>query len=114
MTINYEISRINKIDEIETGDVVYVSLKEDGEGIWRMEDISKIRPQSEDFIKGKVINNRIEYGIEQYFFERNAKIPTTNITVEISIASSGRAKIIQLLYDGKPVEIEYEEFDIRS
>jgi len=119
MTINYEISNIKKINGIKARDIVYVSLKEDSEGVWRMDKISRVKPKIGDFIKGIVIRDnrnslRIEYGIEQYFFERNAKVPTTNITVEVSIADSGRAKIIQLLQNGKPMKIEYEKFNIRA
>ena len=56
----------------------------------------------------------MEYGIEQFFFERHAELPTRNITVEVSVANSGRAKLSQMLYNGEPIEIEYEEFDIKS
>lgn len=119
MTINYGISRINNVSGFEEKDIIYVSLKEDEQGIWRLRDVTKLIPKKGDFIKGKVTNVydnniRIEYGIEQFFFERNAELPTTNITVEINIANSGRAKIVQLLHNGKPIEIKYEKFDIKS
>lgn len=118
ITINYEISRINDVKDFEEKDAIFVSLKEDEQGIWRYESASKSKPSRGDFIKGKVTNVyrdgiRVEYGIEQFFFERHAKLPTTNITVEVSVASSGRAKIIQLLHNGEPIKIEYEEFDIQ-
>ncbi len=123
MTINYEISGISDADAnvkgFEAGDSIYISLEKDEVGIWRAKSASGEKPQKGDFIKGKVTrasetNVRVEYGIEQFFFERHAKVPTENITVEVSVASSGRAKLVQLLQNGKPIEIEYEKFDIRS
>lgn len=119
MTINYEISRLSNVEGFEVDNTIYVSLKEDDEGIWRKESVSKTKPQRGDFIRGKVINVygntvRIEYGIEQFFFERHAQLPTGNITVEVSVASSGRAMLSQMLHNGEPIEIEYEEFDIKS
>jgi len=119
MEINYEISRISDVEGFREGDSVYVLLKEDEQGIWRKESVSKSKPDKGDFIKGKVTsvyenNIIVEYGIEQFFFERNAKIPTRNITVEVRVANSGRAKLVQLLHNGKPIKIEYEEFDIKS
>lgn len=119
MSINYEISRINETGGFKEGNTVYVSLKEDEQGIWRKESVSKSRPDRGDFIKGKVISVyensvRVEYGIEQFFFERDAKLPTRNITVEAIVANSGRAKLVQLLYNGEPMKIEYGEFDIKS
>jgi len=114
MTINYEISSLDGGNFAE-GDSVYVLLKEDNQGIWRKESLSSSKPGTGDFIKGKVNpHSRISFGIEQYYFERNANLPTTNITVEVAVASSGRAKIVQLLTNGKPVEIEYKKFDIKG
>lgn len=119
MTINYEISGISDADGFEEGDSVYVSLKEDEQGIWRKESVSGSKPDRGDFIKGEVIgvsgdSIRVEYGIEQFFFERDAELPTQNITVEAIVAASGRARLVQLLHNGEPIKIEYEDFDIRS
>jgi len=118
IVINYEISQLDNAPGYKAGDSIYVLLKEDDKGIWRQAGVSSTKPTEGDFIKGKVKsvgdnNLRIEYGIEQYFFERNADLPTRNITIEVAIAKSGRPKIVQLLYKGKPVEIKYKEFDIK-
>jgi len=119
MAINYEISSISDVEGTTEGDSVFISLKEDKQGIWRKESVSKSKPDKGDFIKGEVTsvygnNIRVEYGIEQFFFERNADLPTRNITVEAIVANSGRAKLVQLLHNGEPIKIEYEKFDIRS
>jgi len=119
MTINYDISRIDDVSGFNQGDTVYVSLASDSQGIFRKESVSNSKPTSGEFIKGKVTSvygntMRVEYGIERYYFERNANLPTTNITVDIVLTDSGRAKIIQLLHNGEPVNIDYEEFDVKS
>ena len=51
----------------------------------------------------------IQYGIEQYFFERNAHIDTRNMTVEIKIDASGNARIAKLLSNGLPANITYSD-----
>ena len=120
MQIGYEIARIRETSGFEEGDTIYVSLEKDNQNIWRYNKTSSSKPRTGTFIKGVVTNSHnggdiiITYGIEQFYFERNAKVPTNNITVEIAIANSGRAKLIQLLQHGKPVEIEYSDLDIAS
>jgi len=119
MDIGYEISRLTDVGEFNVGDTIYVLLEKDQKGIWRYNGTSKIKPSNKDFIKGKVesiYGNSmwVLYGIEQFFFEKNAEVPTQNITVEISVSNSGRAKLIQLLQNGKPIEIEYSEFSLRG
>lgn len=119
MSIRYEISSIDNVIGFKAGDSVYVIVKEDGQGIWRFKSATKTKPGNGDFIKGEVTSAygnfiRVNYGVEQFFFERGAKVPTSNITVEVAVANSGRAKLVQLLQNGKPVDIEYPEIDITS
>lgn len=119
MTIRYDISTIDNIDGFRIGEDVFVSLTKDSHGIWRMDSFSRLKPNDKDFIKGKVVSvygnsARIEYGIEQFFFERNANLPTINITAKVAVSSSGRAKLVQLLQNGVPIKIEYKKFDITS
>lgn len=119
ITISYEISQINNTKSFETGDSIYISLKEDEKGVWRLKDTSRSKPEIGDFIKGKVTYSSedrvsVEYGIEQYFFERNTNLPRSNLTVEVAVSNSGRAKMIRLLHNGQPFEIEYKKFDIRD
>jgi uncharacterized membrane-anchored protein len=49
----------------------------------------------------------VEYGIEQYFFERNARIDSRVNSVEVKVDRFGRARIIKLLSNGKPVNMTY-------
>ena len=50
---------------------------------------------------------RVEYGIEQYFFERNAQFETRDLQIKVKLGDSGQARITQLLRNGKPIEITY-------
>jgi len=119
ISINYEISSIPSIAGAENGDNIYVLLKEDKGNISRYESASFDVPEKQNFIKGVVKDNngeqmRVEYGIEQYFFERNAYLPITDLTVEVKIGKSGQARIVQLLHLGKPVKIEYSNATLTS
>lgn len=118
MTINYEINNIPSIEGAKEGDSVYVLLEKDEQDIWRSTGASFSKP--EDLaIKGTVKSTysgsmRVSYGIEQFFFEMGADVPTNNITVEVKIDAFGKSRIIQLLKDGKPIEISYKPISITS
>lgn len=117
--INYDISNIPTVQNAKENYYIYVTLKEDENGVWRYQEASLTIPQDQTFIRGKITsiyNNqmRVEYGVEQYFFERNAQLPTTNLTIEAKMDSSGQARISKLLHNGKPVEIEYKNVSITS
>ena len=114
LSINYEIGTIPVIEGALVGDNAYVVLKEDDSGIWRYKDALLVEPDKGIFIRGNIKNiggksMRIEYGIEQYFFERGAEISGRNLTVEIKLSDNGGARIVRLLEDGKPVEIKYRD-----
>lgn len=116
LTIRYDISQVPTIKGAFVGDQVYVTLKEDSSHIWRYEKVSLVKPEG-DFIKGEITSiygesMQIKYGIEQYFFERNAHIETRNMTIKVKIGVSGQARIVELMKDNKPLIIEYENFSI--
>lgn len=122
ISISYEINRISNttgISESNVGDYVYAVLEKDSSGISRPKKAVLEKPAEGDFIRGKIIDvygstARVEYGIEQFFFERGAEFSMRNITVEVKISSSGQARISKLLQDGKPLEIKYREVGIAS
>lgn len=118
ITINYEISALPRIEGAKQGNSVYVTLKKDKENIWRLEKASLEKPAEGDFIRGKIRSTeggiRIEYGIEQYFFERNAQFPTNNLTVEIKVSAEGQARIVRLLQEGKPLKMTYQNVSLTS
>lgn len=113
ITLNYEVSSLPSVEGAREGNTVYVLLKEDKQGIWRYQNASLSRPDKGIVIAGRVRSlygntMTLEYGIEQYFFERHAQLPTQNLTVEVKVSSNGNARITQLLHNGKPAEILYE------
>jgi uncharacterized membrane-anchored protein len=119
MTINYEISRVPVLLGVQEGDMIYVSLDKDVNGTWRYEDVSLIKPSKGVAIKGTVTSiyggiMRIEYGIEQFFFEQDANVPTRGITVKVKVDSSGNSRVVELLQDNKPANITYEQKTFRS
>jgi uncharacterized membrane-anchored protein len=119
ININYDISNIPAIENAKDGNEVYVVITEDKDNLWKYQEALLTIPQDQTFIRGKIKSiygdqMRIEYGIEQYFFERNAQLPISNLTVEIKISNFGQARISKLLHNGKPAEIEYKNVSITS
>ncbi len=118
IVINYEISTLPAIADVKEEQTVFVPLTPNEKGIWEAEEASLSKP-SGVFIRGnsKYVSGSemtVEYGIEQFFFERNADLPTENITVEAKISSSGQARIVQLLHKGNPLKIEYKKPSLTS
>ena len=113
--IRYEINSIPMLADATVGEAVYVSLLKDEQGVSRYTSSSLTKPSSGDFIRGSVThvpssgNMSVEYGIEQYFFERGASIATRGMNVKAKLADSGRAAIVELLDENlKTLEIIYE------
>ncbi|MSS75208.1 hypothetical protein EXS73_03305 [Candidatus Pacearchaeota archaeon] len=116
--IRYEIGTLEK-ENVSIGNILYVSLKDDAEGIARLTKVSTEKPKSGLFIKGtveRVSGNQatLQYGIEQYFFERGAQFSTQNVQVKVKIDSSGQARIKELVRDGKPIEMSYRNISYKS
>ena len=115
IVIRYEIDSIPSIEGAEIGDNVYVSLMEDSNGTARYKTASLNKPSKDDlFIKGQIkyiyeSSMQVEYGIEQYFFERGARFETRGMEVKVKLSGNGGARIVELLQDGKPVNITYED-----
>jgi uncharacterized membrane-anchored protein len=119
IVINYEISQIPAIAEAKEGDSVYVSLKEDETNVWRYDFGSLTKPAEGTFIKGRIrwvsdSSMSVEYGVEQFFFESKASFPTTNMTVELKVSASGQARISNLLHNGQPIEMTYQNLSLTS
>jgi len=117
--INYEINNIPAFQEAKQGGSVYVVLREDENKIWRYQSASLSKPQESIFIKGTVKsvysdNMGVEYGIEQFFFERSADFPQRDLTVEAKISSLGQARIVNILHNGGPINITYKKVSLTS
>lgn len=112
MIINYDVGNLPAAEGISVGDTIYTELLVDETGVGSAGKVSKERPPEGLFLRGKVISLvgdtlRIEYGIEQFFFERGAEVPTQDITVRVKVASDGASRIVELLQKGEPVKIKY-------
>ncbi len=120
IVIRYEIASIPSIEGGEVGDNVYVSLMKDTNGTSRYKTASLDKPSKDDlFIRGQIKsiygnNMQVEYGIEQYFFERGARFETRGMEVKVKLSSNGGARIIGLLQDGEPVKITYRNRTLTS
>jgi uncharacterized membrane-anchored protein len=116
MSIRYDISTISNsgLSQEDAGKTIYIILSKNN-SIWEYSGFSFEKPLNGDFIKGKISrvsgnNAQIEYGIEQYFFERNARIDARNMRVEVKASSSGQSRISKLLDEyNKEIIIDYSD-----
>ena len=117
LTINYEISRVSLSENFKDGDTVYVSLKEGGDKAWHADKVFSNKPENEIFIRGTAKKSlrglAVEYGIEQYFFERDAYVPRMD-SVKVKLDSSGQARIVELLMNGTSLNITYKKPGLTS
>ena len=120
ITIRYDINSIPLLEGAKVGDDVYVILQDDSEGISRYVESSFDKPSRDKlFIRGKVISvdgdtMGVEYGIEQYFFERGATFESGVSEVEVKLSDSGSSRINRLLSNGQPVKIIYRNKTLGS
>lgn len=119
ITIRYNISSVLVPTEAQVGETIYVSLAKGTDGVWSYIGASLQLPREGTFIKGKIKQvygreAQVEYGIEQYFFERNAQFETRGIQVEAKVSPDGQARITRLLQDGEPLKITYQNKSLLS
>tara|TARA_Y100000310_G_C20677743_1_gene814076 strand:- start:2044 stop:2568 length:525 start_codon:yes stop_codon:yes gene_type:complete len=122
IVISYEISRVSDIEGISednVGDYIYITLEKDEQGISRIKYASLQGSIDEDFIRGRIKSVSrdialVEYGIEQFFFERGGSFSMRGITVEVRISKSGQARISKLLQNGEPLDIKYKDVGFAS
>ena len=117
LIINYEISGADLSAEAKEGDTVYVLLKESDDKIWHADKVLLNKPNNGVFIRGTAKQSwrglGVEYGIEQYFFERDAHIPRMD-SVKVKIDGSGQARIVELLMNGTALNITYKKPSLTS
>jgi uncharacterized membrane-anchored protein len=118
--LNYKISRIprelvaDEKDENLWGKKIYVFLEPRGK-FHQIQAASRTKPgkqQRELFLKGTLgwegtVDGQemvhVDYGIERYFVpEGKGIVPDGELTVKISRLEDGRARVKELLIDGKP------------
>ena len=103
MTLGYEISRPLGVEDLADGAVVYVSLAESDDGIWRATGISDENP-GVIAIRGRCQRRRLVFGIESYYFaeaEREgiqAQVDEhmADALAEVKVDSHGGASLIGL------------------
>lgn len=111
--LNYDISRLNTSDlqEIKSprnGEIVYVSLKPDDQGLYTFSEASIEKPESGMFIRGRVNRSRwwggsgrvpIKYGIEAWFAPKKKALELERTfrryggVATIMVASNGKATL---------------------
>lgn len=113
VTIGYDISSIDitKYGYIQ-GDFdydqsIYVLLTPDAQGVYRLYNISPVKPETGIFLKGKVISPynsiiRVEYGIESYFVEKNTAYlienrMRDNLLIKIVVDKNGKGIIKEFI-----------------
>ncbi len=112
--LNYDISTIRDKTLPEkdprNGEVVYVKLKPEANGLWTLDSISLKRPEKGSFIRGR-INRRsrsdsltytVRYGIEAYFAPKEKALTLEKGLRDggvaiVMIARNGRAALKEII-----------------
>jgi len=119
LTLRYEIGTIPEQYNFTEGTTVYALLEKGADGIHHPVSYSEQMPQisaGQIAIRGTSHVSWIEYGIESYFIERGAvlKEQMTDVTAYVKILPDGRASVVELRKDHKPVEFEYRNVTFTS
>jgi len=119
MVIRYEINSIPLLENAKPGNNIYVLLEEDETGVFRYKSSSFEKPEG-IFIKGEVKSVRdetmsVEYGIEQYFFERGKRFDTRINNIEVKLSGGGRSTIYKVLDENlEPVKTTSRNITLTS
>jgi len=105
--LNYEISRLpdgalSDVESVRVGEIVYVSLQPEGNGLHGFANVSLDEPAGGVFLRGRIVNNhapyRVRYGIEAFFapkdralqLERNLRVGGVAV---LMVEGSGRVAL---------------------
>ncbi len=106
--LDYEIGRVKWCKEgLRKGEVVYVHLQADTDGIMRAQGLSLERPDEGAFIRGRVTRVEqdcrevhVRYGVEAYFLPRDKalvledELRREEAVATVMIAANGKAALI--------------------
>ena len=110
--LNYQISTVKRCDKkpdrrLRRGEVVYVHLQPDTQGIMRAHDFSVEQPAVGAFIRGRVIRMEVDcpevevrYGIEAYFLPREKalaleeELRREKAVASVMVAANGKAALL--------------------
>mgnify|MGYP001307686700 CR=1 FL=1 len=107
VVLDYEIAELPENRRgAARGTIVYVSLRESSNGLWRASRYSNTKPDSDQvFIKGTTNERkRLEFGIDTFFIpEGTGHIieGARDVKVLVAVNSSGSAVIEDLIVDGQ-------------
>jgi uncharacterized membrane-anchored protein len=101
--LRYEISNIkaediNKLKTPRHGEIIYIKLKAEADGLYAYDGVSLNRPQNAVLIRGRVQTNRgmsrsgnyqVKYGIEAYFAPKEKAM-----ALERKLRNKGLAKVM--------------------
>jgi uncharacterized membrane-anchored protein len=129
VALSYAISRLrnNTVagdDVFALQDAIYVTLTQDGSGVWAASAISHAQPTNGPFLKGIVFEvtdesgtcdgadkcqtYAITYNLEKFFVPEGtgraleALRNDQHVSVDVAVAADGRAALKRLLVDGEP------------
>lgn len=114
--LNYEITQINSMDvnrlkSSRNGEVVYIKLKKDEDGIYFYDGVSLEQPADGLFIRGRIKNRfhstnnatyRVKYGIEAFFAPKEKALALekdlrSGAVATVMVASNGKAALKDIL-----------------
>jgi len=101
VALRYEISSLDPAGAPE-GARVYVRLFRDG-GEWRGAYAGTEEPEEGPFVRGRVRDGRIEYGIEQYYADEDearrleAALARHRVYADVALGPGGRATLRRLV-----------------
>ncbi len=109
--LRYDIASIpsadfNHPDRLRNGEVIYVTLKDESNGIYSYASVSLDKPANGVFIRGRIANDswrhtalsyHVKYGIEAYFAPKQKAIALErklgNALAVVMVADNGRATL---------------------
>jgi len=114
LVLHYEINEPPSLPEdVSEGTTLYVVLESGQEGVYNAVSVH-LRPPT--VTPGRIViqgvyrqNGRVEYGIENLFIERGARLEerASDLTAYVRILPDGRASVIELRKNGRPVDLKY-------
>jgi len=112
---NVRVSPSDVESGLRKGEIVYVGLEEDAQGVMRFADVTLDQPQKGVFIRGRVSRVdsdsgrlNVRYGIEAYFLPREralemeARLRQEKAIAKVMLARSGKAALVEVLSSAQP------------
>lgn len=101
VALSYAITSVSIDPRARTGNTVYVPLRKQGRA-WSGSDALLEKPSAGTFIRGRVIDGRVRYGIETFYVEEGKAreyeeaIGRGDLYAEVVLADDGAARLDKL------------------